>query len=74
MVSVRRSPVSAEMLSVRVEGEITYEGNYNLSAKNQRLSDVVKAAGGFNPGAYIRGARLIRQMNAKVQRLIPRTL
>ena len=63
VVSVRRSPVSAELLSVRVEGEITYEGNYNLNAKNQRLSDVVKAAGGVNPGAYVRGARLIRKMN-----------
>ena len=63
VVSVRRSPVSAELLSVSVEGEITYEGTYTLSEKNQRLSDVVKAAGGVNPGGYVRGARLVRQMN-----------
>jgi protein involved in polysaccharide export with SLBB domain len=63
MVSVRRSPVSVDPLRVRVEGEIAFEGTYTLEQKNQRLSDVVKAAGGIIPGAYTRGARLIRKMN-----------
>lgn len=62
-VSVRRSPVSVEPFRVRVEGEIAFEGFYTLEQKNQRLSDVVKAAGGVIPGAYVRGARLIRNMN-----------
>lgn len=64
VVSVRRSPVSAELFKVRVEGEVAYEGSYTLSQKNQRLSDVLKEAGGVVPGAYVRGARLIRTMNA----------
>lgn len=63
VVSVRRSPVSTELINVSVDGEITFAGNYALSVKNQRLSDVVKEAGGIIPGAYVRGARLIRQMN-----------
>ena len=63
VVSVRRSPVSSEPFTVRVEGEIAFAGSYTLQQKNQRLSDVVKAAGGVVPGAYIRGARLIRNMN-----------
>ena len=63
VVSVRRSPVSTELFTVRVEGEIAFEGNYTLGLKNQRLSDVVKEAGGVIPGAYVRGARLIRKMN-----------
>ena len=63
VVSVRRSPVSVEPFKVRVEGEVAFEGNYTLEQKNQRLSDVVKAAGGVIPGAYVRGARLIRTMN-----------
>ena len=62
-VSVRRSPVSVEPSRVRMEGEIAFEGYYTLEQKNQRLSDVVKAAGGVIPGAYVRGARLIRNMN-----------
>ena len=63
VVSVRRSPVSVVPFVVRVEGEVAFEGSYTLEQKNQRLSDVVKAAGGVIPGAYVRGARLIRTMN-----------
>ena len=63
VVSVRRSPVSAVPFKVRVEGEVAFEGTYTLEQKNQRLSDVLKAAGGVIPGAYVRGARLIRHMN-----------
>jgi protein involved in polysaccharide export with SLBB domain len=74
VVSVRRSPVSVEPFTVRVEGEIAFEGTYTLEQKNQRLSDVVKAAGGVIPGAYVRGARLIRMMNedekARMQEVI----
>ena len=62
-VSVRRSPMSAEPFRVSVEGEIAFEGTYTLEKKNQRLSDVIKAAGGIIPGAYVRGARLIRNMS-----------
>jgi len=74
VVSVRRSPVSADPLTVRVEGEIAFEGTYTLEQKNQRLSDVVKAAGGVIPGGYVRGARLIRTMSedekARMQEVI----
>ena len=74
VVSVRRSPVSTELFTVSVEGEIAFEGRYTLSVKNQRLSDVVKEAGGVIPGAYVRGARLIRTMNederARMQELV----
>ena len=63
VVSVRRSPVSADLFKVRVGGEVAYEGTYTLSKKNQRLSDVIREAGGVVPGAYVRGARLIRTMN-----------
>lgn len=63
VVSVRRSPVSAALFRVRVEGEVAFEGSYTLNQKNQRLSDVIKEAGGVVPGAYVRGARLVRTMN-----------
>lgn len=67
VVSVRRSPVSAEPFIVHVEGEIAFDGDYTLEQKNQRLSDLVKAAGGVIPGAYVRGARLERTMNEDEQ-------
>ena len=64
VVAVRKSPVYQNPFTVSVEGEVAFVGNYTLSEKNQRLSDVIKAAGGTVPGAYVRGARLIRTMSA----------
>ena len=62
IVQVRRSPVFQDPIRVSVVGEITYEGSYTMEKKNQRLSDLIKTAGGVQPGAYVRGARLVRQM------------
>ncbi len=62
VVTVRRSPVFQAPFRVTIEGEIAFEGYYTLEKKNQRLSDLVEAAGGIMPGAYIRGARLERRM------------
>lgn len=74
IVQVRRSPVFRTPVQVTVTGEVAFQGNYTMETKNQRLSDVVKAAGGVLPGAYIRGARLIRKMTederARMQNVI----
>jgi protein involved in polysaccharide export with SLBB domain len=74
IVQIRRSPVFRTPVQVTVSGEVTFQGNYTMENKNQRLSDVIKAAGGILPGAYIRGARLIRQMTedekARMQNVI----
>ena len=74
IVQVRRSPVFQDPIRVSVEGEIAFQGSYTMEQKNQRLSDVVKSAGGIVPGAYIRGARLVRKMSdeekARMQQVI----
>ena len=62
VIHVRRSPVSQKFINVQVEGEVTFEGVYSIEKKNQRISDVVQSAGGLMPGAYARGARLVRRM------------
>lgn len=63
IVQVRKSPVFQNPIRVSVEGEIAFQGRYTMDQKNQRVSDVVKAAGGVLPGAYVRGSRLVRQMS-----------
>lgn len=60
-VYVRRSPAYHEQQNVMVGGEVLFSGNYALSKKNERLSDLVKKAGGVTPDAYVKGARLIRR-------------
>jgi protein involved in polysaccharide export with SLBB domain len=63
IVQVRRSPVFQDPITVTVGGEIAFRGTYTIERKNQRLSDLVHAAGGIVEGADIRGARLMRKMN-----------
>lgn len=62
IVEVRRSPGYQEQKLVRVEGEVLFEGQYALQNRNERVTDVIKRAGGIVDGAYVRGARLIRRM------------
>ena len=61
-VFVRNSPGYQVQQNVTVTGEVLFEGNYVLSQKGERLSDLVKRAGGLMPEAYAKGARLLRQM------------
>ena len=62
IVQVRMSPAFQTPIRVTVEGEVAFQGNYTMELKNQRLSDVVKAAGGVVAGGYVRGARLERRL------------
>ena len=61
-VYVRRSPGYYTQQNVYIEGEVAFPGNYTLSKRNERISDVVKAAGGTNSMAYVKGARLERRI------------
>ena len=65
VVQVRRSPGFMVPRTVHIEGEVTFEGDFNLSKKNERISDIIKAAGGVTPDAYVKGARMERHMNAE---------
>ena len=60
IVQIRRSPTYMEPRNIFVEGEVQFGGVITLSTKNQRLSDAIKAAGGFTDEAYVKGARLVR--------------
>ena len=61
-VYIRKSPAYHRQQNVMVSGEVLFSGCYALSKKNERLSDLVAKAGGVTPDAYVKGARLIRQM------------
>ena len=59
-VYVRKSPGYSKQQNVKVEGEVLFSGTYTLEKKNQRLSDIIKQAGGVTDMAYVQGARLER--------------
>lgn len=62
-VYVRRSPGYQPQVNVKVEGEILYNGTYALTSKSERLTDLVKKAGGVTPFAYVKGSKLMRKAN-----------
>ena len=67
VVHVRRSPGYVMPKNITVTGEVNYEGAFTLEKKNLRLTDAIKMAGGVTEDAYIKGARLIRQMSPEEQ-------
>ena len=61
-VYVRKSPGYQTQQNVYIEGEVNFPGTYAMSKRESRLSDLVKAAGGVNALAYVKGARLERKI------------
>lgn len=62
-VYVRKSPGTNEQVNVSISGEVLFPGSYSLATKKQRLSDIMKMAGGVTAFGYAKGARLERKVN-----------
>lgn len=62
VVAVRTSPGYEKQQKVTIKGEVVFGGDFVFSSKNQRISEVIKGAGGVTPQAYIKGSRLTRRM------------
>jgi protein involved in polysaccharide export with SLBB domain len=60
-VFIRKSPGFEREKLIKVEGEINYPGEFAISSANERISDVIKRAGGLNQFAYPKGASLVRR-------------
>lgn len=62
VVQIRKSPAYSPQESVTLNGEILFPGQYVLESRNERISDVVKRAGGLLESAYVAGAYLKRKL------------
>lgn len=69
-VYIRRSPNYNEQQNVTIEGEVQFGGNYTLTSSNQRLSEIIKQAGGLTKRAYPEGAKLLRQMTPEEREMM----
>ena len=59
--------------SVTLEGEFNYPGNYALLSRDERISDVIRRAGGLKPQAFIEATRFYRETAPGGQILIDLT-
>lgn len=62
IVQVRKSPTYQEQQNVTIKGAVNFEGEYAMTSKEFRLSELVKMCGGLSSLAYPKGARLLREM------------
>lgn len=65
IVSIRKSPEYKAQVSVSVSGEVAFPGSYTMISNNERLSDLVRRAGGVTPHSFLKGAILVRQMSSE---------
>ena len=60
-ITVRTNPNFNKKEFAYVAGQVNYPGLYAIESKNERISDLLKRAGGINEFAYPSGATLIRK-------------
>ncbi len=60
-VIVRKDPSIEQMTYAYIEGEVKFPGKYLISSKKERISDLLKRAGGLKEFAYQKGATIIRK-------------
>jgi protein involved in polysaccharide export with SLBB domain len=60
VISVRGSEGYQIQRQVTLEGEVLYPGTYTISRKDERISNIIKRAGGLTPSGYAEGASLKR--------------
>lgn len=60
-VFIRRSPGYEDEQLITIRGEVVYPGDFAIASANERISDVIKRAGGLSQFAYPKGASLVRR-------------
>lgn len=61
-VYIRKAQGYENAQIITLLGEVQFPGNYNLSSKEERISDLIARAGGLTYEAYPAGAKLIRKV------------
>lgn len=59
-ISVYQIPGFSKGASIQLEGEVNSPGYYAITRNNERVSDVIKRAGGLTANSYVEGAVLVR--------------
>ncbi|RZK56936.1 MAG: capsule biosynthesis protein [Pedobacter sp.] len=66
IISVRNSEGYTVQKQVKLEGEVLYPGTYTIIRKDERISELIRRAGGLTSSAYPDGASLKRPGAQKV--------
>ncbi len=61
-IFVRSSPNYEKQQFVTIEGQVIFPSIYGIERKDEKLSDIIKRAGGLNQQAFPAGATLVRKV------------
>ena len=61
VVSIKQDPTKVKQVTVEIKGEVAFAGSYTLENPEEKLSSIIKRAGGILPYADIYGAKLVRK-------------
>jgi protein involved in polysaccharide export with SLBB domain len=61
VISIKLDPTKVKQVTVDVKGEVAFAGSYTLENPEEKLSSIIKRAGGILPYADVYGAKLIRK-------------
>ena len=64
IVSIYSLPGYETQKTVKIEGEVIYPGYYTIQKKNEKISDIIKRAGGVTASADVEGGSLKRDNSA----------
>ena len=60
-VMIRKAPEYNEQANVFLDGEVVYPGFYTINTRKEKISDIIKRAGGLKQDAYAEGAVMLRK-------------
>ena len=63
VITIKRNPEFSDVSIVYIGGEVKYPGNYSLQSRNDRLTDLIKRAGGLTQAGFAEGARFTRDIS-----------
>jgi protein involved in polysaccharide export with SLBB domain len=61
VVSIKQDPTKVKQVTVEIKGEVAFAGSYTLENPEEKLSSIIKRAGGILPYADVYGAKLVRR-------------
>ena len=60
LVFVRKDPFFRLQQKITIEGEVLYPGDYTILNSDEKISDIIKRAGGLLPNAYAEASKYFR--------------
>ena len=73
LIFIRPDPYFNNQMQVTISGEVLYPGQYTITSYGEKISDIIKRAGGLRPNAYLYGSQYFRKgekINVSFEKII----